>query len=116
MSDGRGRPVRVAEALATYLKRSGLDDRLAETSALDEWAGRVGERIAAVTAPLHVTNGVLFVAVSSSAWLMELRLMETDIRRHLNEGRDRGRVERIRFVIAGEDEQGGRHHRPVREG
>jgi len=96
--------MRVAEALASYLERSGLGDRLEETSALDQWPGRVGERIAAVTTPLHVANGVLFVAVSSSAWLMELRLMEADIRRRLNEGRDRGQVERIRFVMAsGED-------------
>lgn len=96
--------MRVAEALASYLKRSGLGDRLAETAAMDEWPDRVGERIAAVTTPLHVAGGVLFVAVSSSAWLMELRLMEADIRRRLNEDRDRGRVDRIRFVMAGGDE------------
>jgi hypothetical protein len=42
--------------------------------------------------------------VESSGWLMELRLMETDIRRRLNEGREKGRVERIRFVLTGGDE------------
>jgi hypothetical protein len=31
---------------------------------------------------------------------MELRLMEREILRRLNEGRERGRIERIRFVMA----------------
>jgi hypothetical protein len=35
---------------------------------------------------------------------MELRLMEREILRRLNEGRERGRIERIRFLMAGEDE------------
>ncbi len=96
--------MRVAEALASYLQRSGLGERLAETSALDEWPGRVGDRIARVTTPLHVANGVLFVAVSSSAWLMELRLMEREVRRRLNAGKDRGRIDRIRFVMTADEE------------
>ena len=99
--------MRVAEALAGYLRKSGLGDRLEEVSAVDEWAERVGARITAVTEPLHVANGVLFVGVRSSAWLMELRMMEADIRRRLNEGRTRGRIERIRFVMDGEEEPRG---------
>jgi predicted nucleic acid-binding Zn ribbon protein len=97
-------PMRVAEALASYLKRSGLGERLEQSATVDDWAERVGEGIAGVTEPLHVSRGVLFVAVSSSSWLMELRMMEADIRRRLNEGRETGRIERIRFVIAGGEE------------
>lgn len=98
--------MKVAEALAGYLKRSGLGDRIEEVATVDDWADRVGERIAEVTEPRHVENGVLFVAVRSSAWLMELRMMEAEIRRRLNEGRDRGRIGRIRFVMTGESEAG----------
>ncbi len=103
MTGSKNQPMKVAEALARYLDRSGLGNRLEQVSALDDWADRVGERIAAVAEPLHVTNDVLFVAVKSSAWLMELRMMEADIRRRLNEGRDRGRIAGIRFVQAGGD-------------
>lgn len=110
---GRGRPLRVAEALSAYLDRSGLGERLEATSALDTWVDRVGPGIAAVARPLHVTNGVLFVAVESSPWLMELRLMETEIRRRLNEGRDAGRIRRIRFVLDGGEDPG---QRPPRRG
>ena len=96
--------MRVAEALAGYLQKSGLGERIEAVATVDDWAERVGERIAAVTEPLHVENGALFVAVRSSAWLMELRMMEAEIRRRLNEGRERGRIARIRFVMAGEEE------------
>lgn len=105
--------MKVAEALAGYLDRSGLGDRIEEASAVDDWADRVGQSIAAVTEPLHVNNGVLFVGVRSSAWLMELRMMEADVRRRVNERREKGRILRIRFVMeGGEDEAKG----PARRG
>ena len=111
------RPTRVDEALEGYLKKSGLGDRMEEASAVEDWADRVGEQIAAVTEPLHTSSGVLFIGVRSSAWLMELRMMEAEIRRRLNEGRDRGRIRQIRFVMAGgedDPERRGRHGRRSR--
>ena len=100
-------PIRLDEALAGYLRRSGLGERLDEVSVVDEWADKVGDRIAAVATPLDVANGVLRVGVRSSAWLMELRMMEAEIRRRLNEDRSKGRVSRIRFVMEGGDEPAG---------
>lgn len=97
MSD---KPMKVGEALKQYLAASQVGERMEEATIVPEWAERVGERIAAVTTPLRVSRGTLFVAVRSSAWLMELRLMETEILRTLNAGRARGRIEKIRFVMA----------------
>jgi predicted nucleic acid-binding Zn ribbon protein len=104
VSKEREQPMRVAEALAAYLKRSGIGDRMEENVVVDDWAERVGSRIAAAATPVHVSRGILVVAVESSAWLMELRLMEADIRRRLNEGREKGRVKGIRFVLANGEE------------
>jgi predicted nucleic acid-binding Zn ribbon protein len=116
VSSEGGKPTRVAEALAAYLKRSGIGQRMEQNVVVDDWADRVGERIAAVASPVHVAQGILFVAVASSAWLMELRLMEADIRRRLNEGREKGRVKAIRFVLAsGEEPQRPRGWRPDRD-
>jgi predicted nucleic acid-binding Zn ribbon protein len=112
---GRDRPMRVAEALGAYLKRSGMESRLAQVSVMDDWPARVGDRIAAVAEPLHVANGVLVVAVRSSAWLMELRMMEAEIRRRVNEGRDIGRIDGIRFVTAGEEDPRAPRRRGGRE-
>lgn len=101
---GRKKPTKLGDALQTYLRDSGLDERVEEAAILPEWAERVGGSIAAVTTPLRVSRGTLLVAVRTSSWLMELRLMEREILSRLNEGRERGRIERIRFLMAGEDE------------
>lgn len=103
------RPERLADVLRGYLTDSGLDERLAEAEAVPEWAERVGPAIAAVTTPLRVSRGTLIVAVRSSAWLMELQMMERRIRETLNEGRERGRIQRVRFVMgveSGSDTRG----------
>ncbi|HSJ32898.1 MAG TPA: DUF721 domain-containing protein [Longimicrobiales bacterium] len=104
---GPKKPTKLGDALQNYLRDSGLDERVEEAAIVPEWAERVGEAIAAVTTPLRTSRGTLLVAVRTSAWLMELRLMEREILRRLNEGRERGRIERIRFLMAGEDEPGG---------
>jgi predicted nucleic acid-binding Zn ribbon protein len=97
----RNRPRAVGDVLQEYLKSSGLEERLEEAAVLPEWAERVGPAIAAVTEPVRTSAaGVLVVAVRSSAWLSELKLMEREILRRLNEGRARGRIQRIRFVMA----------------
>lgn len=101
---GRKKPEKLGDALQSYLRESGLDQRVEEAAIVPEWAERVGAAIAAVTMPLRTSRGTLLVAVRTSAWLMELRLMEREILRRLNEGRERGRIERIRFLMAGEDE------------
>jgi predicted nucleic acid-binding Zn ribbon protein len=102
------RPERLGDLLRGYLAGSGLEERLAEAEVVPDWAARVGPAIAAVTSPLRVTRGSLVVAVRSSAWLMELQMMERHIRQAVNEGRQRGRIEKIRFVMAdGEESQSG---------
>ncbi len=92
-------PAPLGQVLAGYLERSGLARKMEEASVVPAWPELVGPAIAAVTTPLRVTDGVLIVAVRSSAWLMELRLMEDEILRRVNAGRRRGRLSRIRFVM-----------------
>ena len=95
----REKPMMVGEALARYLDRSGLAERLDEAAAIPDWDACVGPRIAEVTRPVTVSAGALIVAVRSSAWLMELKLMEREILRRLNHKRNVGTLERIRFVM-----------------
>lgn len=96
----RDQPTPLGEALQKYLKEAGLEQRLEEAGIVPEWAERVGPAIAAVTVPLRTSSGALVVAVRSSAWLSELKLMEREILRRLNEGRQKGKIQRIRFVMA----------------
>jgi predicted nucleic acid-binding Zn ribbon protein len=72
------------EALAAYLRRTGLKSRLDQASVVGEWAELVGPQIAQVTTPEGVAeNGYLFVRVVSSAWMQELQLMSPEILRKL---------------------------------
>lgn len=104
----RQQPTPLGEALQKYLQESGLEERLEEAGVVPEWAARVGPAIAAVTEPLRTSSGALVVAVKSSAWLAELKLMEREILRRLNEGRAKGKIRRIRFVMADGEPPAGR--------
>lgn len=114
-----GKPQSVGDVLARFLDRSGLGPKVEAAAVIPEWADRVGPAIAAVTEPLRVSDGTLVVAVSTSAWLMELNMMKGDLMRHLNAGkaaRAPGRIEQIIFVMGGGEaaSASGRESRPQR--
>ena len=88
----------LADALASYLRRSGFSKRMQQAGIIEEWASLVGPQIAAVTAPESVTqDGVLRVRVATAPWANELSLMTPKILARLNAGRT-GRVKEIRWV------------------
>ena len=100
MSDG---PVRVGEVVDALLDRKGLGEQVRRTGALELWAEAVGEKIAEVTRPRSVSGTSLVVEVRSSAWMMELDLMKVEILEKLNREMAGSPVEKIVFVLAGED-------------
>jgi predicted nucleic acid-binding Zn ribbon protein len=116
VKDKRKAPSRLGDELQSYLRESGLDERIEEAAILPEWESRVGIAIAAVTQPVRVSRGALIVAVRTSAWLMELKLMEREILRRLNEGRQKGHIERIRFVMTGAEDEPDEEPKPRRTG
>jgi predicted nucleic acid-binding Zn ribbon protein len=92
-------PRKVREALAKYLEKAGISEKIEAASVVPDWPRLVGDGIAGVTTPLKVSNGVLFVGVRSSAWLSELKLMEREIIKRVNAERTRGKITGIRFVM-----------------
>jgi predicted nucleic acid-binding Zn ribbon protein len=99
---GTGKPTAVGDVLARFLERTGMAAKVETAAVIPEWAERVGPAIAAVTEPLRVSDGTLVVAVSTSAWMMELNMMKADLMRHLNAGRaDNARIKGIAFVMGG---------------
>jgi len=110
------KPEKLGDALQHYLRESGLEEQVEAAAVVPEWEERVGGAIAAVTVPLRTSRGTLLVAVRTSAWLMELRLMEREILRRVNEGRGKGRIERIRFVMSGEEDVPEPPSKPSRRG
>lgn len=65
------------------------------------WADAVGAEIAANAEPLHMKNGRLAVATSSSAWAQTLQLMAGEVRARLNALLQSDEVEEITFRHAG---------------
>jgi predicted nucleic acid-binding Zn ribbon protein len=95
------RPQLIGELVPKFLEKKGLSARVEAASVVPEWERLVGPRIAQVATPMRVTDGVLFVAVSTSAWMMELDLMKAELLRRLNAGKSRGRIEQVVFRMAG---------------
>lgn len=90
----------MGDLLARFLERSGLEQGLEAASVISEWPTLVGPQIAAVTRPIRVSDDTLFVAVTTSAWMMELDLMKGTLMRYVNAGKRSGRIGRIVFLMA----------------
>src|SRR5688500_19613180 len=87
MSDARRRrtPEPLGAILDTFLRESGLGERVEQAGLIPEWPGLVGPQIAAVTEPRLITaDGTLFVSVTTNAWMTELSLMEPELLRTIN--------------------------------
>jgi predicted nucleic acid-binding Zn ribbon protein len=99
----RGKPTRLGEALAGWLKSAGLAERLGQAAVVDAWPSLVGDRIAHAAAPESVApDGTLFVRVKSSAWRQELSLMTPEVLALINADRTTGRIKRIRWLVGTE--------------
>ena len=103
MTDDRGRrprPSALGDVLSGLLERSGLAERVEQASVLPEWAGLVGPQIAAVTEPQSVgSDGTLWVAVTTHAWMSELSLLEPELLTKLNAKELRSPIRRIRWRL-----------------
>jgi predicted nucleic acid-binding Zn ribbon protein len=98
-----GRPQPLSDVLARFLDRSGLAPKLEAASVIPEWEERVGPAISAVTEPVRVSDGTLFVAVSTSAWMMELNMMKAQLMRRINAGKGKGKISGIVFLMSGQE-------------
>ena len=95
------RPQLVGELLPVYLKRKGLTAKVEAASVVPEWDDLVGPGIAGATRPIRVSDGTLFIAVKTSAWMMELNMMKGELMRRLNAGKREGRIEHLVFLMEG---------------
>lgn len=97
----RNQPQLIGDLLPRYLQQRGLSAKVEAASVVPEWETLMGPGIAAVTHPLRVSEGTLFVGVQSSAWAMELNLMKPELMRRLNAGKREGRIEQLVFLQTG---------------
>ncbi len=86
---GKGRnkrsPAAVGDILPEVMTRNGLISLLESSRVLAAWEKTVGSAVAGHTRPLSFHQGVLTVAVDSSAWLFQIeRFQKEPIRKKLN--------------------------------
>jgi predicted nucleic acid-binding Zn ribbon protein len=95
----RGPPERVGSLVEGLLRSRGLAQGVERASVFPEWAELVGPEIARVATPVGFDRATLFVEVRSSAWLMELEMMERRMLAQINASRRRGKFDRIVFRL-----------------
>lgn len=101
MTSRKGPPEPLGKALAGFLHRAGLSERIEQASIVDEWPLLVGEQIASVTTARMVTrDGTLFVDVATNAWMQELSLMEPQLLIALRQHPAGASIQRLRWRLA----------------
>ena len=97
----KSQPVSIADVMAQVLAQKGMTERIAQVGAMNDWATSVGAQIAAVTEPLSVTaDGVLWVRVTTAAWMNELSLLAPTLLQRLNAVPGRAPVKQLRFRLS----------------
>jgi len=97
-------PVEVGALVADMLDRSGLRAQVDRIGVLDAWPSLVGPTIAAVARASGISNGTLFVEVSSSPWLMELNGKRHKLLKLVNRSVPDVPFSRIVFRLSGRGE------------
>ncbi|MCK5683526.1 DUF721 domain-containing protein [bacterium] len=69
------------------------------TKIWDVWDSAVGKPIAMNAKPESFKNGILFVNVSSSSWIHQLKFLEKDMILNINKQIDMTIVKQLRFKI-----------------
>jgi predicted nucleic acid-binding Zn ribbon protein len=96
----KGSPEPIGSLIEGLLRARGLFEGVERGSVFSEWEEFVGPEIARVAKPVGFDRSVLFVEVRSSAWLMELEMMERRILAQINASRRRGKFDKIVFRLA----------------
>ena len=93
-------PVEVRAVLASALRQTGLEERIARYNFMLRWPEIVGEEIARRTRPEYIRGRCLIVRVVDSVWAQELSFHKQAIlvrlRRHMEEGE---MLDDVAFVV-----------------
>jgi len=68
-----------------YVEDNHLGRKLTEVDIISSWEGLLGKTVASYTEDLKISNGTLFVKISSPVVRNELLMMKEEIRKRLNE-------------------------------
>ena len=90
-------PIPVRAILPAVLP--GLGERLLDLRIRQEWENLMGPVFARRARPTALSQGVLQVTVTNSAWLQELTLREPEVRRRLADRYGADAIRALRFSL-----------------
>ena len=76
---------KLSEVLRQYINQNNLQPKLSELDIVQSWEAIMGKTVASYTEDLRISNGTLFVKLSSPILRNELVMMREQIKKHLNE-------------------------------
>ena len=82
---GAPEPRRIGEVVDRLVQGMGAPSASAFAAVFSKWSDLVGEQIAAHAKPLSLHDGRLLVGVEEPGWATQLRWLETDLLRRLEE-------------------------------
>jgi predicted nucleic acid-binding Zn ribbon protein len=75
----------LGEALTSYLRKSGLDDKARLHHLATHWSEVVGKAVAEQTEEVRFDKGICTIRIKTPAWRQELSLARTQLKDRLNE-------------------------------
>jgi predicted nucleic acid-binding Zn ribbon protein len=91
-------PDKIGGLISDYLANLGYADRLTKQSAVTEWAGLVGPKIASETQAVRVESDTLIVKVNRAAWRQQLTFLKAELLAKLSSKIGEGQIRDIRFI------------------
>ena len=88
----------LGHSITKLLRNMGIEEKVKEYQAINEWSQIVGENVSKVTKAQRVVNGILFVKVKNSSWRNELIYMRQEILIKLDKTVGRGIIKEVRFI------------------
>ncbi|TDI80577.1 MAG: DUF721 domain-containing protein [Caldithrix sp.] len=92
------KPKALSHSITRLLRSLGIEEKVKEHQAINEWSRIVGENVSKVTKAQNVVNGILFVKVKNSSWRNELIYMRREILIKIDKTVGRGIIKEVRFI------------------
>ncbi len=96
---GKKKLERLGDFLEKALKRKKISIDIMDHDIRDAWKKAIGPQISAQSEPFKFKNGMLYVRVSTPAWMQELQFMKQDLMDRVNAAMEKETVKNIHFSL-----------------
>jgi predicted nucleic acid-binding Zn ribbon protein len=87
----------IGQAIGELTQALGIQSKLQQYEAVNQWSAVVGKRIAEQTEAIRIEKGILVVRVKTAVWRNELNMRKQEIIEKLNRAVKTDAVKDIRF-------------------